>query len=126
MQARAGAVHILPNLALEDDATPSSNVGQPTAAVLRQPPPARFGVFHQPTFNGQCVAPRSDDADTLCPVDDLTLLCDVVAGVDVVVAVPCSEQEAINAIAIMAPNKDNMHLFMALASDGLPQIASLI
>jgi hypothetical protein len=28
------------------------------------------------------------------------------------VAVPCSEQEAINAIAIMAPNKDNMHLFM--------------
>jgi hypothetical protein len=114
IQARVGAVHILPNPALGDNRDTSSNVGQRTAAVLSQLPSARSGVFHQPTFNGQCVAPRSYDADTLCPVDDLTLLCDVVAGVDVVVVVPCSEQEAMNAIAIMAPNKDNMDLFMVL------------
>jgi hypothetical protein len=68
--------------------------------------------------NGQCVAPRSYDADTLCPVDDLTLLCDVVVCVDVV-EVPWFEQEAMNAIVITAPNKDNMDLFMVLC--WLPQ-----
>jgi hypothetical protein len=30
-----------------------SNVDQRTAAVPRQPRSARFGVFHQPTFNGR-------------------------------------------------------------------------
>jgi hypothetical protein len=57
-------------------------------------------------------------ADAVRPVGDMTRPC-VPVPVDaagVVVVVPCCSQDAMHAITMMAPSKDNMYLFMV--SDG--------